>query len=89
MSTLTQSGELARTTHRAKIVTKDGIFVFGVRDALGASPLTPSAQDEDVSIEFLDGRGMRRRYAFRTFSEFFHAIRDSAVPVDGMAPTHE
>lgn len=89
MSKQTQNGELARTTHRAKIVTKDGIFVFGVRDALGASPLTPSAQDEDVSIEFLDGQGMRRRYAFRTFSEFFHAIRDSAVPVDGMAPTHE
>lgn len=69
-------------THRARITTKAGDFVFGVRDALGVSPLAPVAQDEDVLIEFLDRRGVLRRYVFRTFSEFFHVIRDAAVPVD-------
>lgn len=90
MSKQVQTAEAVRSnTHRAKIVTEHGDFIFGVRDALGASPLMPVAQDEDVSIEFLDPRGIRRRYAFRTFSEFFHAIRDSAVPVDGRDATHE
>lgn len=68
--------------HRAKIITENGDFVFGVRGALGVSLLIPAAQEEDVSIEFLDRRGIRRRYAFRTFSEFFHVIRDAAVPVE-------
>ncbi len=90
MSKEAQSAEVAvRSTHRAKIVTEHGDFVVGVRGALGASPLTPTAQDEDVSIEFLDQRGIRRRYVFRTFAEFFHAIRDSAVPVDGRDAGHE
>ena len=75
--------------HRAKIITANGDFVFGVRGALGVTPVTPAVQDEDISIEFLDNRGIRRRYAFRTFSEFFHVIRDAAVPVDGRGAGHE
>lgn len=76
-------------THRAKITTTAGDFVFGVRDALGVSPLAPVAQEEDFLIEFLDRRGVLRRYVFRTFSEFFHVIRDAAVPVDGRGAGHE
>jgi len=86
MSKQAQTAEaVLRNTHRAKITSEHGDFIFGIRGVLGASPLTPAAQDEDISIEFLDRRGIRRRYAFRTFSEFVHAIRDSAVPVDGRA----
>lgn len=36
-----------------------------------------------------DPQGIRRRYVFRTFADFFHAIRDSAVPVDGRDAGHE
>ena len=52
-----------------------------------AAPL--DAQEEDFLIEFLDRRGVLRRYVFRTFSEFFHVIRDAAVPVDGRGAGHE
>ncbi len=75
--------------HRAKVITENGDFVFGVRGAVGVSPLTPAVQEEDISIEFLDKRGIRRRYAFRTFSEFFHVIRDASVPVEGRDTGHE
>lgn len=67
---------------RAKIITEAGDFMIGVRGALGVSPLTPAAQEEDVRIEFLDRRGIRCRYAFGTFSEFFHMIEEAAVQVD-------
>lgn len=76
-------------THRARITTTAGDFVFGVRDALGVCPLAPVAQEEDFLIEFIDRRGVLRRYVFRTFSEFFHVIRDAAVPVDRRDTGHE
>ena len=76
-------------THRAKITTAAVDFVFGMRDALGDPPLAPVAQEEDFLIEFVDRRGVLRRYVFRTFSEFFHVIRDAAVPVDGRDAGHE
>lgn len=75
--------------HRAKITTANGDFIFGVRGALGVMPVAPAVQDEDISIEFLDKRGIRRRYAFRTFSEFFHVIRDASVPVEWRDTGHE
>ena len=77
------SAEVVGRSTLVKFSTEHGGFVFGLRGTLGTSPLTPAAQDEDVSIEFLDSRGIRRRYVFRTFSKFFHAIRDSAVQVEG------
>ena len=70
------------TGQRAKIITEAGDFVIGVRGGLGVAPLAPSIQDEDVRIEFRDRRGIRCRYAFGTFAEFFHAIAQAAVPVD-------
>jgi hypothetical protein len=71
------------STHRTKIHTEAGDFVIGVRGALEVSLLTPVAQEEAVRIQFLDSGGLRRRYAFRTFSEFFHMIEDAATQVDG------
>jgi hypothetical protein len=68
---------------RAKIITETGDFLIGVRGALGVTPLAPATQDEDVRIEFLDRQGLRCRYAFGTFSEFFHMIGEAAVPVIG------
>lgn len=68
--------------HRAKIITETGDFVFGVQGALGVSPLPPAVQDEAVRIEFLDRQGIRCRYAFGTFAEFFRTIEEAAVRVD-------
>lgn len=67
--------------HRAKIITETGDFVFGVQGALGVSPLPPEIQDEAVRIEFFDRQGIRCRYAFSTFAEFFRTIEEAAVRV--------
>lgn len=68
--------------HRAKIITEAGDFVFGVQGALGVSPLPPDVQDEAVRIEFLDRQGIRCRYVFGTFAEFFRTLEEAAVRVD-------